>query len=104
MRSRVQGFLDSSFKTSSGVTFTSLCMNNRARPFSLVSDIVFLRYVLRYLREENDLSAVHIVTGNVPKICKSLKTEGKEVFVQRFKTSSASTGCPAYGKSGETGN
>jgi len=47
-------------------------MFSNANPVSLISPILFRKYVLSLRRVENDCSAVAVVTGNMAKIVKRL--------------------------------
>jgi hypothetical protein len=47
-------------------------MFSRANPVSLISLILFRKYVLSLHRVENDRSTVTVVIGNVAKIVKRL--------------------------------
>src|SRR5262245_41053057 len=55
-------------------------MFRRARPLRRSPDIEFRRYVFNRRKEEKDLSAVAVVTGNTARIFINLLTLGNTLF------------------------
>jgi hypothetical protein len=64
-------------RASSGFIIISLCIFIIAKPFNLFSHVVFRKYVYNLFNVEKYPSLLAVVTGNVAKICKNLKVEGK---------------------------
>ena len=85
--------MDNTLSVSTGI---SLWILRLAKPFSLLSDIVFLRYVLILRRVEKERSAVLVDTGIVMKILSRMWMFGKIVLSQIFRKSIALTWCALF--------